>query len=178
MNIFKASTKKTIKDMVKQSKHYSRKGQLGEASCVLSKCLNIAENYYTKGNHSEILKINEALADIKFREEQYEGALEIYSHIISQSYSKDSKFLTIIRHKETTTINKILERSHHKPKLVKTKVDVLVRDAENHIENGKYDEAKNCLQRASRSSKMLYENNHLDKINKLMTDIDVAMSFQ
>ena len=62
--------------------------------------------------------------------------------------------------------------------MVKTKVDVLVHDAENHIENGKYDEAKNCLQRASRSSKMLYENNHLDKINKLMADIDAAMSFQ
>ena len=172
--------------MVKESKHYSRKGQLGEASCVLGKCLNIAENYYTKGNDMEILKIHEALADIKFREEQYEGALEIYSYIISQSYSKDSKFLTNIRYKETTTINKILQRSHCKPNMVKTKVDDLVRNAENHIENGEYDEAKNCLQRASRSSKMIYENNHLDKINKLMADIDAenvnehksTMSFQ
>ena len=173
MNVCNSNRNKEIQHMLKKAQEYSKNRENSEASYVLYKCLRTAEEYYPERNHIEILKIKEAIADLKFKRNDYEGALEIYTYIISQSYSKKCRFLRTIRIKEQNTIKKISENKFNKLSTLNTKVDDFLKDAGNHIINGDYAVAKDCLQRATRASKMLYQNNqgHNTMIKKLLADI-------
>ena len=169
----KTNEEKEIHNMIQEAKCRSNKNAFNEAYGVLNKCLRTAEEYYPERNHVEILKINEAIADLKFKRKDYEGALEIYTYIVSQSYSKKCRFLRTIRIKEQNTIQKISENKFNKLSTLNTKVDDFLKDAGNHIIKGDYAVAMDCLQRATRASKMLYQNNqdHNTMIKKLTADI-------
>ena len=178
MLFFRNKSKKEIQGLSNSARSVAAIGRMSEASNILKKSLKIAENYYSKQSRIEILRIKEAIADIEFRGEHYESALEIYSSILSHCRSKHSTFFEIIRHKERATIEKILRRTINcRPKALEAKVKGLLEDAEKQIKVGEYDDAKTSLLNAQRSSKMLYVLNerHSIKIKELMADVYIKI---
>ena len=156
----KIKKKNKIQELIKQARQHSTAGQLKEACGLFNESLKIAEQYYPDRNHIENMRIKEAIADVKYAGRHYDGALEIYSHIIGYTDSKESTFLEIIRRKEEATLDKLKNRNDDKSKIVKSKVKDLVRKAEWYIKTAEYKKAESCLLEAKRSSKMLFELHH------------------
>ena len=101
----KKKTKREIQILGRTARSVEAVGRTSEACSILKTSLHIAEEYYSKPNRIEVLQIKEAIADMNFRGENYDEALDLYSHIMSYSCSKHSKFFENIRSKKTTTEN-------------------------------------------------------------------------
>ena len=79
-------------------------GRTSEACKMLEKSLKIAEEYYSKPNRIEVLRIKEAIGDMYFRGDHYDEAIEIYSNIITCSCSKHTKFFEVVGYKKKEAV--------------------------------------------------------------------------